>query len=204
MRTLTVISVLAMIVITGCNQSQKSQSPYYYPQVIRVIEQEEDSPKQEPQKEPQPQQQPEPQNIQRPRQQPQPRRNTVYVNQNIPYVSSPRHQVERNIYIYGHLRDEVEWAVIRELRAAGYTVCEKRRRSIPYTLKIRTQQRGRSVVCTAKLLNADNEILSQGIGEDTYWRFRTSSRYLRLRLEKERVQAEANAALEAVRSLLTN
>ncbi len=106
---------------------------------------------------------------------------------------------DREIYLSGGLRNEVRWAVIRELRNQGYVVTTKSR--TPLKLRINMNRGGNRIVCTAILYNQDGQVVSQGIGEADYWRFRVSGYYMRIRMERVRYDAEIKAAVTAVRSL---
>jgi len=109
----------------------------------------------------------------------------------------------REVYVSGYLREEVKWAVIRELRNLGYGVAVKSR-AAPLRLRIKMNRRGRLNICTALLLDQDGRVIAQGQGESYYWSFRVSGRYGRLRVQEGRCKAEIKAAMEAVRCLASD
>jgi len=113
------------------------------------------------------------------------------------YITVPP---SREVYVSGYFREEVKWAVIRELRNLGYRVAVKSR-AAPLRLRIKMNKRGHLNICTALLLDQDGRVVAQGQGESYYWHFRVSSRYGRLRVQQRRCKAEIKAAMEAVRCL---
>lgn len=131
-------------------------------------------------------------------------KNLPYIKKDTPLsttVSSPGSSL-REIYISGGMRTEVKWAVIKELRDQGYSVTTRNSKN-SFELKISLKKIANRIVCTAILYDQDNRIIGQGIGEGSYWWFRSSGgRYIQMMKDKMRYQGEIDAVLEAVRMVV--
>ena len=105
----------------------------------------------------------------------------------------------REVYISG-VSGEAKWAVIREMRILGYVVTERSSKTT-LRLKARMHRIGTKIVCTTILCERDGLVVAQGKGESGYYWFQISGRYGRLRTERSRYNAEAEAAAQAIRTL---
>ena len=86
---------------------------------------------------------------------------------------------------------EIYWAVVEELRSRDFVVTEK---SAPVTLKINIRTVGCKIICTAKIINNAGQIMSQGQGEQFFWRsYDDFSR-------EDKLKKQIKAAVQAVRS----